>query len=72
MSAAAKIDPVTNLDKLMCAKREFKLRSRVYPRWVTAGKISNHDAQQQLKVMAAIVDDYRAAVEREKAKERLL
>ena len=40
--------------------RELKLRQRVYPRWVEAGKLSikNNDARRQIEIMTEIAQDY--------------
>lgn len=48
--------------KLVCAKRELKMRERVYPRWVAEGRMKAHQAQYEIETMAAIVADYQAAV----------
>lgn len=34
-------------------KREIKMRERVYPRWVEIGKMSEHEANQQMLKMQA-------------------
>ena len=38
--------------------RELKLRQRVYPRWVEAGKLSINDARRQIEIMTEIAQDY--------------
>lgn len=56
---------VTTLDKLGCAKRELALRRNVYPKWVEAGRMTERQAADQLRVMEAIVEDYREQAKRE-------
>lgn len=50
---------ITNADKLACVEREVKMRRRVYPNWVKAGKLGKGEADYQIAVMEAIADDYR-------------
>jgi hypothetical protein len=57
---------VSNAEKLRCVERELKMRRSVYPRWTAAGKMSAPQADHEIKVMSAVVDDYRAAVEKER------
>jgi hypothetical protein len=59
-------DIITTQDKLKCAERELKLRQWVYPRRVENGKMSEGAKEHELAAMQAIVDDYRAAMEKEK------
>jgi hypothetical protein len=47
-------------EKLACARRELALRQRVYPRLIEQRKLKPEAAARELKVMAAIVDDYAA------------
>lgn len=51
---------VTAADKLACAKRELKMRERVYPRWVADGRLTAEHAAREIAAMAAIVTDYEA------------
>jgi hypothetical protein len=51
---------VTTKDKLACAERELKFRSRVYDRLVVRGKMSRAEQEHEIEVMSAIVEDYRA------------
>jgi len=48
-----------NAAKLACIEREIKMRERVYPRWVAAGKMSQEKGDLELEVMRAIAEDYR-------------
>jgi len=57
---------VSNAEKLRCVERELKMRRNVYPRWTAAGKMNAVQADHEIRVMSAVVDDYRAAVEKEK------
>jgi hypothetical protein len=57
---------MTETDKLNCAERELKMRQRVYPHWVDAGKMSSQKAAYELECMAAIVEDYRKIVRGER------
>jgi len=59
-------DIITAADKLACAERELKLRSRVYARWVEEGKMSAGKAAHEIACMTAIVADCRAAVDKER------
>jgi hypothetical protein len=51
---------ITNKEKLACVVRELGYRQRVYARLVEKGKMSEPQRQQELRLMSAIVDDYRA------------
>ena len=50
---------ITNKEKLACVVRELGYRQRVYARLVERGKMSEPQRQQELRLMSAIVDDYR-------------
>lgn len=52
--------------KLAAIEREIKYRRRVYPRWITEGKITDGFAAAQLDVFEAIASDYRALAEKER------
>lgn len=49
----------TDEDKLEVADREVKMRKRVYPRWVEAGRMTQAQAERQIAIMSEIADDYR-------------
>jgi hypothetical protein len=53
-------------DKLACVQRELKMREYVYPRRIEAGKMTAGKAEFELRLMRAIVEDYRIIVERER------
>jgi hypothetical protein len=50
----------SNKLKRQCAQREVQMRIQVYGRRVKAGTMNQQDADHQIAVMKAIVDDYRA------------
>lgn len=56
----------TAAEKAACAERELKMRERVYPRWVQAGKITPALAARETELMRAIAADYRALAEKER------
>lgn len=49
---------ITPSQKRACAERELRMRQRVYPRWVAAGKMTRGDAEREIAAMAAIAADY--------------
>lgn len=57
---------ITAAEKLACAERELRLRRRNYVRYLATGRISLSRASYELKCMAAICEDLRAAAERER------
>lgn len=59
-------DTITTADKLACAERELKIRTRVYERWVTEGIMSAGKAAHEIACMAAIVQDLVAAAKGER------
>lgn len=44
-------------DLIACARRELAQRHRVYARLVAAGKMSGKDADREIALMAAILDN---------------
>lgn len=54
-------DKITFSDKEACARRELKFRRQVYPRRVEQGKMKQADADREIEVMEAIVEDYAKA-----------
>lgn len=42
-------------DLIACARRELEMRRRVYPRWVSAGKMAADKANRELMLMETIV-----------------
>lgn len=47
-------------EKMNCAMRELRMRESVYPRWVEKGRMTPQKADLEIKLMTAIVEDYRA------------
>lgn len=45
----------TNATLAECARREAKMRRRVYPRWVASGRMSQAKADEEIAMMEAIV-----------------
>ena len=57
---------ITTRDKLACARRELAMRQAAYPKWI-GKRMTQAQADHEIAVMAAIVDDYRRQAEREGA-----
>ena len=51
---------MTNQEKYDCAVRELAMRRRVYPRWVSLGKMTQEKADREIALMQAIADDYKS------------
>lgn len=49
---------ITRQQKHIVAKREARFRRRVYPRLVVEGKMTQAEADYELRAMEAIADDY--------------
>ncbi len=45
-------------EKRAAIEREIKMRKRVYPRWVSEGRMKAEDADREIRVMEAILADY--------------
>lgn len=58
----------TAAEKLACAKRELRMRHKVYPSWVARGKMFQNIADREIAIMQEIVADY----ERQEREERLI
>jgi hypothetical protein len=58
---------ITAIQKHAEAKREAAMRRRLYPRWVSEGRMKQEAADTQIAIMEAIVEDYRIPAEHEKA-----
>ncbi len=54
---------ISDQDKLDCLKRELKMRERVYPRWVSTGKMTQALADKETRTMRALVAEFEARVE---------
>lgn len=59
-------DIITTADKLACAERELKMRTRVYARWVDENKMSAGKAAHEIACMQEIVKDYQKAADGER------
>jgi hypothetical protein len=57
---------MTEADKFDCAKRELAMREKMYPQWVSSGRMKPDVARWQIQCMAAIVEDYRKICEGER------
>lgn len=66
------MNPITNADKAKEAKREVAMRRRVYPNWISSGRLTQAAADRQIATMEAIAADYAKAAEDDAAKGRLL
>lgn len=53
------LPPVTTAQKIRCLEREIAMRKRVYPRWVSDGKMKQATADEEIRVMEAIREDLR-------------
>lgn len=57
--------PIPAIEKLRAIEREIGFRKMVYPRRVAENKMTQRQADYQLRVMEAIRDDYFAQVKQE-------
>src|SRR5438067_524814 len=51
-------DKITFRDKEACARRELSFRQRVFARRVAEGKMKQADADREIELMQAILEDY--------------
>lgn len=42
-------------DQISCVRRELSMRQRVYPRWVSAGKMTQADSDREITTMIAVL-----------------
>lgn len=42
-------------DQIACVRRELAMRQRVYPRWVSAGKMTQADSDREITAMIAVL-----------------
>jgi len=49
----------TDLQKLKAVQRELAMRRSVYPKWVALKRMRQVDADLEIAVMMAILEDYR-------------
>lgn len=57
---------ITAAEKLACVEREIKMRRRVYPRWVSDGRMTQAKADSEILTMESIADDYLKAAEKDR------
>jgi hypothetical protein len=57
----------TNADKAKCARRELGQRRRVYPRLVEGGKMTQANADREMRLMELIAEDFELRAEQDKA-----
>lgn len=44
--------------KIKCLARELALRKIVYPKYVRAGRMTRADAEEEIRVLREILEDY--------------
>lgn len=59
-------DTISIEAQIACVKRELRMRQSAYPRWVSAGRMKQLDADRELQAMAAVL----ATLERVQAEQR--
>jgi len=42
-------------DQIACVRREIAMRERVYPKWVSAGRMKHDDAHREIAAMQAVL-----------------
>lgn len=57
--------PIPAIEKLRCIERELGFRRKVYPARVFDNKMTQRQADYQLRIMEAIRDDYLAKTKAE-------
>lgn len=53
---------MSDSDKLKCVEREIAMRKLVYPARVKAKKMTQREAEYEIRMMEAIAHDYRAKI----------
>jgi len=53
---------MSDTDKLRCVERELAFRRLVYPPSVKAGKMSQREADYEIRMMESIANDYREKI----------
>lgn len=56
-------DTFTTTKKLHEIEREIAQRRRIYPKLISRGRMAGSAAARQLRILEAVRDDYRKAVE---------
>lgn len=49
------LNDIALTEQLACARRELRLRTTCYPRWVAQEQMTEREAQRQIAAMTAIV-----------------
>lgn len=57
----------TAREKLRAIRRELAMRNKVYPKWVSAGRMKQSTADYELAVLQAIHNDYQMLADKEAA-----
>ncbi len=52
--------------QIACVRRELAMRQRVYPKWVTAGRMTQQQADHEVNAMTAVL----ATLERVQSEQR--
>lgn len=52
----------TLTEKIDCIQREIKFREKVYPRLISAGKMTQEKANREISIMQEILIDYKSKV----------
>lgn len=47
-------EPIDIDRQVACVRREISMRRRVYPRWVSTGKMTQDEADRQISTMEAV------------------
>jgi hypothetical protein len=55
----ADLFPINLDDQIACAAREVNMRKKVYPRWVSTGKMKQEEAEREIAVMESILNKLR-------------
>ena len=55
MSSPSDLFPITSEDEIVDLEREIKLRKRVYPRWVVAGRFTQEKADRQIALLESLL-----------------
>jgi hypothetical protein len=50
--------PITREEKIACIKREIEMRHKVYPRFISNGRMPMEKAAREIEVMQQILEDY--------------
>ena len=59
-------------DQIACVRREISMRRRVYPGWVSSGRMTQDQADQELARMQAVLETLQGLMPPEPKQEALL